>query len=107
MFIGDNRIDWDDEDEPWRMSDRVKHGFNIETLVGANVEIVNIGSAVISTADRDGACASRADANVVAKKVVTADDVEVIGEKTATLIALPPGLTVDDVEVIGGLIFRR
>ena len=105
LFLGDNRIDWDDEDEPWRMSDRVT-GVNLETLVGVKVEIVNIGPAKINESDSDGACASRADANVVLTQVLTVDDVEVIGE-AMNIPLLPLGLTIDNVEVIGGLIFRR
>ena len=108
-FIGDNKIDWDDEDEPWRMSHRAT-GITIETLVGATVEIVNIGPARIAKPDQDAACAKRSAGDVVLTIVLTENDVEVIGEPMVsppTLLGLPPGLTIDDVEEIDGFIFRR
>ena len=77
---------------------------------GGDFSSITVGGIWVDKHNRDGACANRADADVVLTKVLTVADVEARGEPVngpLTLIALPQGLTVDDVVLIDGLIFRR
>jgi len=103
LFIGDNRIDWDDEDEAWRMSDQVKPEVNFETLVGARLEIVNIGPKTPPKPDRDDACANRDDGDVVLTKVLTVNEVEILDEPMLSPLAAPAAVGQDQgLGTVGG-----